>query len=393
MPSGAQLPSASNIAPATDAGQSGETALFRALISVAVDGIVVIDDQGIVKVYNEACERLFGYRHDEVIGHPLAILMPEPDRAKHHHYIARYVATEQKRIIGTGREIVGRRKDGSTFPMYISVGEGRLDGRRIFVGIIHDISERKARERRIEELQRGLQHVTRLSALGQLAGAIAHELNQPLAACLNYANAAQRIMADIDGDAALLARTATEKIGVQIARADEIIRRLREFVGKREQNRIPLDINHAVGEAIALGLIGSPGSAIPVETRLEQGLPPVTADRIQIQQVLINLMLNAMDAVQGVAQPRLCIATSRQYDGNIRVTVVDNGTGMSDDTWRSLFQPFVTTKPNGAGMGLSICRTIIEAHGGQIWAEAVPEGGMIFRFTVPAAHDAAVPPA
>lgn len=385
------MPSASNIT-ASDAGQNGEAALFRALIAVAVDGIVVIDEKGIVKIYNEACEHLFGYRREEVIGNPLAMLMPEPDRARHQHYVSRYITTEQKRIIGIGREIAGRRKDGSTFPMYISVGEGRLDGGRIFVGIIHDISERKARERRIEELQRGLQHVARLSALGQLASAIAHELNQPLAACLNYANAAQRTLADIGGDAASLARAATEKIGVQITRADEIIRRLREFVGKREQNRVPIDINHTVGEAIALGLIGSVGSAVPVETRLAPDLPPVTADRIQIQQVLINLMLNAIDALQGVPQPRLCIATSRQSDGNIRMTVVDNGTGMSDDTWRSLFQPFVTTKPNGAGMGLSICRTIVESHGGRMWAEAAPEGGMIFHITIPAAHDAANPP-
>ncbi|MGB8363430.1 MAG: sensor histidine kinase [Rhizomicrobium sp.] len=364
-----------------------EYALFSALIAVAVDGIIVIDERGTVKIYNEACERLFGYRREEVVDHGLDLLIPGARQSEHTGYISRYVATGQKHIIGIGREVLGRRKDGSTFPMYISVGEGRLDSTRIFVGIVHDISERKARERRIEELQRDLRHVTRLSAMGQLASAIAHELNQPLTASLNYANAAQRVLADLDGDAASLARDATEKAGTQIARAGEIIRRLREFVGKREQSRGPIDINHTVGEAIALGLIGAVGAAIPVETEFDPGLPPVLADRVQIQQVLINLMLNAVDAMQGMEQPKLRITTSRQSDGAIRIGVVDNGVGMSDETRRSLFQPFVTTKPNGIGMGLSICRTIVETHGGRLWAETAPERGTIFYFTLPAADD------
>ncbi len=363
-------------------------ALFSALLSVAADGIIVIDERGTVKIYNRACERLFGYSRDEVIGRELSMLMPEPFRSAHAGYISRYLATGEKHIIGIGREAVGQRKDGSTFPMYISVGEGFHESTRIFVGIVHDISDRKARERRIEELQRDLSHVTRLSAMGQLSSAIAHELNQPLAASLNYANAAQHILADTEGDAAARARMAIERAGIQIARAGEIIRRLREFVEKREQSRTFVDINHTVGEALALGMIGTVGASVALTTELAADLPLVLADRVQIQQVLINLMLNAVDAMHDMAAPRLRIATAVQPGGVICVTVVDNGPGLSDETRRSLFQPFVTTKPAGIGIGLSICRTIVEAHGGRLWAEAAPEGGMIFRFTLPVADDA-----
>lgn len=368
-------------------GDLPNDALFSALIAVAVDGIIVIDASGIVKIYNQACERLFGYRSDEVVGRNIAMLMPEPFRSQHDSYLSRHLETGERRIIGIGREAVGRRKDGSTFPMYISVGEGVLDSSRIFVGIVHDISERHARERRIEELQRDLHHVTRLTTLGQLSSAIAHELNQPLAAGLNYVNAAQHLLKDLPGETAERAHIAVEKAATQISRAGEIIRRLREFIEKREFTRTKINVNATVEDAIALGMIGTLGAAIPIEKQLAPGLPEISGDRVQIQQVLINLMLNAADAVQAVSQPRIRIETSRGSHGAVRVGVVDNGIGMSDETRRSLFQPFVTTKPHGMGMGLSICRTIVEAHGGRLWAEAVPEGGTRFQFTLPVADD------
>lgn len=361
-------------------------ALFSALIAVAVDGIIVIDEKGCVKTYNGACERLFGYSPEEVVGHDIAMLMPEPHRSQHPNYIARYLATNEKRIIGIGREAVGRRKDGTIFPMYISVGEGMLDQSRIFVGVVHDITERKARQHHIEELQRNLHHATRLSAMGQLSSAIAHELSQPLTACLNYANAAQNIISRIEGDAAAQAREAVGKAATQIVRAREIIRRLRDFVEKRERTRGAIDINNAVREAVALGMIGTVGTAISVETELAPGLPPVLGDAVQIQQVLINLMLNAVDAMQDQPHPKLRVSTCIESDAMIRVAVVDNGAGLSDAAKLSLFQPFVTTKPTGAGMGLSICRAIVEAHGGRLWAEEAPGGGMIFQFLLPVHH-------
>lgn len=373
-----------------DRAGAGENALFAALIAIAVDGIIVTDEGGIVRIYNQACERLFGYRSEDIVGRSVSLLMPQPYRTEHDLYLARYRATGEKRIIGTGREAVARHRDGATFPIYISVAEGHLDGVRIFVGVVHDICERKAREKRIEELQRGLQHVAQWSAMGHLAGAIAHELNQPLTACLNYANAAQQTLSSLDGDIASLARTATAKAAQQIAHAGEIIRRLREFLDKREQSRAPVAINHIVEEAIALASIGA---AIPIHSELAPDLPPVLADRVQLQQVLINLISNAMDAVATVANPKVRIVTSRRSDGAVQVSVVDNGPAVSEDTWRSLFQPFVTTKPNGTGMGLSVCRTIVNSHGGRIWAEPAREGGMIFRFVLPTRDDPQATPA
>lgn len=369
----------------------GDDGLFGALIAVAADGIIVTDDKGILKIYNRACERLFGYTREEAIGRELSMLMPEPFRSAHAAFVSRYLVTSEKRIIGIGREVVGRRKDGTTFPMYISVGEGMSGPNRIFVGIVHDISERKAREQRIEELQNDLRHVTRLSAMGQLSSAIAHELNQPLAASLNYINAAQHLLDNVPGETADRAREAVMRAAVQIARAGEIIRRLREFVEKREHSRTPIDVNHTVGEAIALGLIGTMGSSIPLTTDLAPRLPAVFADRVQIQQVLVNLLLNAADAMQGMADPRLRIETALEPGGIVRVAIVDNGPGLSDETRRLLFQPFVTTKPTGIGIGLSICKTIVEAHGGRLWADAAPEGGMIFQFTLPVTDDASKP--
>lgn len=364
----------------------GDT-LFGVLIAVAADGIIVIDEDGSIRVYNEACRRLFGYAPDEVVGADIAMLMPEPYRSAHASYIARYRKTGERHIIGIGREAVGQHKDGTTFPMYISVGEGVQDGKRIFVGIVHDISERKARERYIEELQRDLRHATRLSAMGQLSSAIAHELNQPLAAGLNYANAAHRYLEDISGPAAERAREASAKAASQIGRAGDIIRRLREFVEKREPARVLTDINRTVSDAVALGLIGTVGADIPCTIALADGLPRVLADRVQIQQVVVNLLLNAADAVQGLPVPRLHVETTAEGVGAVRVAVVDNGSGLSEEARRSLFQPFATTKPTGMGMGLSICRTIVEAHGGRLWVEQSPFGGTIFQFTLPVSDD------
>lgn len=362
--------------------------LFGTVIAAAVDGILVIDERGLILVYNKACERLFGFTRGAALGRDLAMLMPAPYAAEHASYVARYLFEGKKRIIGIGREIVGRRKDGSVFPMYISVGEGLIGDKRIFVGVVHDVSARKARQRHIDELQRKLRHATRLSVMEQLTDALAHELNQPLTAALNYANTALHMLQGADDEAAARARAMIEKLTEQTVRVGETIRNLRAFPEKREDARLPIDINEAVGDAIALGIAGIMRQPLSLETVLAEGLPRVAADGAQIGQVLINLLLNALDAVRGTPEPRLRVVTSADGDGGVRVAVVDNGSGLSDDARHNLFRPFVTTKPSGAGMGLSICRAIIEAHGGRLWAEESPEGGMIFQFTLPPVQDA-----
>ena len=357
--------------------------LFRTVISTAVDGIVVIDAKGRVLLYNDACARLFGYEADEVIGQNVNMLMPEPYREQHDGYLDRYVATGEARIIGIGREVVGLREDGSTFPMYLSVGEGWLDGERIFLGILHDLTERKVHERRLQELQNDLLHAMRLSVTGQLASALAHELNQPLTASLNYLSAARRGLDALGEPAATRTGELLEKSAAQTARAGQIIRRLREFIEKKEPNRSFEDLNASVYEAIALGLVGVDEGNVEVIVKLARDLPPVFFDKIQIQQVMINLMRNAVEAMQGSARRQLTVTSFLPVPEMAEVVVADTGPGVNEEIRRNLFRPFTTTKEKGLGMGLAICRGIVESHGGRLWTEPNPGGGAQFRFRVP----------
>jgi two-component system sensor kinase FixL len=360
--------------------KADQDVLFQTLIGTAVDGIMVIDEVGRVRVYNKACETLFGYAPSEVIGNNVNMLMPEPYRAEHDGYIARYKKTAEKRIIGIGREVVGRRKDGSTFPMYLSVGEGRLGKDRIFVGIIHDISDLKVHNQRIQQLQNELFHALRINAMGQLSSTLAHELNQPLAAIMNYMNAAKRTLES--GGAPDRVIEMLDKAASQTSRAGQIIRRMREFIEKKEPNRVAEDLNAVISEAVALGLVGAADSDIVVKVELQPELPPLPIDKIQIQQVMVNLMRNAVEAVQQAKRRELKIST--RLDGDFAaIAVADTGSGMPEDVAQRLFQPFVTTKSQGLGMGLAICRTIVEAHGGRLWAERNPGGGTVFFFVLP----------
>ena len=362
-----------------------DNSLFDALIATAVDGIMVIDEKGSVRIYNQACERLFGYTAAEVIGHSIKMLMPAPYHDEHDGYLKHSVATGEKHIIGIGREVQGRRKDGSVFPMNLSVGEGVIRGERIFLGIITDISHRIERERRILDLQSEMLHVSRLTDMGQVAAGLAHELNQPLTAILNYTNAGLDI-ADERGDDEL--KSVFAKVAEQASRAGNIIRRLRAFIEKRGPNRTDEDITRTIDEAIRLGQINAAERGIKLRVLFEQGLPPVSVDRVQIQQVLINLMKNAAEAMEGQERRELTVTTSRISPELLQVSVADTGPGISDEMAEKLFQPFVTTKATGMGMGLSICRGIVEAHGGRLWLEANPGGGAVFRFNVPVAQDA-----
>jgi two-component system, LuxR family, sensor kinase FixL len=482
--------------------------LFQALITTAVDGIMVIDADGLVQVYNRACERLFLYEPSEVIGQNVKMLMPEPYHAEHDGYLARYQTTGERRIIGIGREVIGRRKDGSVFPMYLSVGEGSAGEKRIFVGILHDltrtkaaavlhettlrelaaivessedsiisktldgivtswnsgaekmfgysaeemvgasisilfpehllaeenlilaqlksgaairhyetvrrrkdgseinvsisvspiydseglvigaskiardITERKAAEKRFRELQSEMAHVSRLTSMGQLSSAIAHELNQPLTATTNYINTAKKLTELAQGPRAEKIEQMLGKATEQIHRAGQIIRRLRDFVEKRQVNRTPEDVNAVVQDAISLALVASSDVNVKLDTDLASDLPSVLMDRVQIQQVLVNLIRNAIEALQGCRTKVITVSTTAK-DTYVEVAVADSGPGISPDVAQRLFQPFVTTKSTGMGIGLMICQSILEAHGGNIVMTPQPGGGAIFRFQLP----------
>lgn len=359
-------------------------ALLRAIIETSPDGLITIDEHGIIQSFNPAAERMFGYAAEEVIGHNVAYLMPSPHREQHDAYIARYLRTGEKRIIGIGREVLGQRKDGGVFPIELAVGEVRTQGRRIFAGFVSDVSARQRAEERMRELQAELVHVSRLSAMGEMASALAHELNQPLTAIMNYAQAARR-MAEVAKDerGAALA-TLLEKTSQQASRAGQIIQRLRQFIAKGETERTREDVNAVVEEAATLALIGAASKGIAVRRHFAPDLPPVLIDKIQIHQVITNLLRNSVDALADVERREIVIRTGSAGADHVEIAVADTGPGLDPEVAAKLFQPFVTTKPGGMGIGLSICRSIVEAHGGRLAAGEDPGGGAVFAVTLPA---------
>jgi two-component system, LuxR family, sensor kinase FixL len=359
---------------------------FDILMKTAADGIIVVGSTGLMKAYNPACERLFGYTAAEAINQNVKMLMPTPYGEEHDQYIANYHATGEKKIIGIGREVVGRHKDGSIFPMYLSVGEGRLEGVSIFVGIIHDLTDRERAERQLKDLQSELLHVSRLSDMGQLASALAHELNQPLTAVTNYVKAASRTLGPSDKNSLQVVRAQElmEKAKEQTLRAGQIVKRLRDFIAKGETQHTKENLNEVIEEALVLALVGAAESGVTVQRKFAAGLPTLLIDKIQIQQVVLNLVRNSVEALQDVQIRHICISTSVDTDlGAVAVAVSDSGAGLAPKVLDQLFQPFVTTKQGGMGVGLSICKSIVDAHGGQLSAEPKDGGGVIFQFHLP----------
>ncbi len=360
-------------------------ARLRTLTETAVDGVILIDARGVVLMFNPACEKLFGYSADTVIGENVKMLMPQPYRHEHDRYITNYRDTRDPKIIGIGREVIGLRKDGSTFPMDLSVGEARQDGESIFVGIIRDLTSRKRTEAELEQARAELVRVARVTTLGELTAAIAHEVNQPLTGLVSSGNACLRWLA---GDVPNLkaARESVERMISAGSRAGEVIRRIRALVGKAPPLRDRLNINDAITEVIALIRGEIQGNRISLRTKLSTDVPLVLGDRIQLQQVILNLILNAMEAMSDVSpQPReLSVSSAKDGPNGALVSVRDSGTGLDGTVMDRLFEAFYTTKAHGMGIGLAVSRTIIQAHGGRLWAAPNVPQGAIFQFTLPA---------
>jgi two-component system sensor kinase FixL len=365
-------------------GAAEREAHLRSILQTVLDAMVVIDENGIIQEFSQAAERLFGYSAAEACGHNVKILMPLPYSSEHDGYLARYQATGERRIIGIGRVVVGLRKDGSTFPMELAVGEAHLGTHRIFTGFVRDLTETQQTHARMQELQQELLHTSRLRTTGQMAAAIAHELNQPLTAVTNYLRATQHLLGAPSPDMARIGE-AVEFAARQTLRAGEIIRRLRSFVSRAEPQSRREGVAKLIEEASALALLGAKESNIHVSLRLSADLPDVQVDRVQVQQVLLNLLRNAVEAMESQVTRELTVTAQTDAEG-VRISVADTGPGVPPDIQAQLFQPFVTTKKEGMGIGLSVCRTIVEAHGGRLWTEAVPAGGTVFHFTVPIAE-------
>jgi two-component system sensor kinase FixL len=280
------LPSSSDLA-------ASESALLRSILETVPDAMIVIDRHGTVQFFSSAAERLFGYAADEVRGENVKMLMPSPYREQHDGYLDRYHRTGERRIIGIGRIVVGRRKDGSTFPMELSVGEAHQADQPLFTGFVRDLTERQQTERRLHELQDGLLHVSRVRSMGQMAAALAHELNQPLTATSNYARAALRLLSAPEPDLERV-RQAMTHVVEQTQRSGEIIRRLRDFVARGEVARQSESIAKLIEEASGLALVGAKERGVKVMIDMDPDLPEAPVDRVQIQQVLLNLIRNAM---------------------------------------------------------------------------------------------------
>lgn len=355
---------------------------LQSVLDTVPDAMIVIDTRGKIQSFSATAERLFGYSASEAVGKNVNFLMPEPYRGQHDGYLARYMATGERRIIGVGRLVVGRRKDGSTFPVELSVGEMRSGDRRFFTGFLRDITERQETQQRLQDLQAELIFMSRFTALGEMATTLAHELNQPLTAATSFMNGARRLLEKGRSEDVPAASEAMDQAAGQMLRAGQIIKRLREFVARGESNRQAEDLRKLIEEASALALVGVKQTGVRVTFDFHAMIGMVLVDKIQIQQVILNLMRNAIEAMEGAERREMVVSTRAADENLVEIAVADTGSGIAPEIAEKLFQPFITTKRQGMGVGLSISRTIIEAHGGKLWAEPNPGGGTVFRLTI-----------
>lgn len=360
---------------------------LRSILDTVPDATVVIDTRGKMISFNLAAMRQFGYSEAEVLGQNVSRLMPEPYRSQHDGYLQRYLTTGERRIIGIDRIVVGQRKDGSTFPMKLAVGEMKSGGEVFFTGFIRDLTERAESEARLQEIQAELARLARLNELGEMASTLAHELNQPLSAIANYVQGCNRLLKNMDDTLASRMREALEETARQSLRAGQIIRHLREFVVRGETERQPEDLHKLIEEAGALALVGSRQMGVRTVFDFKIGPRTVLVDRVQIQQVLINIMRNGIEAMKESERRELVVRVAPGARSETVVEVSDSGSGVPEEVAAQLFRPFVTTKPSGMGVGLSISKRIVEAHGGKLTMHRNEAGGATFRFTLPAVEE------
>nr|WP_272872406.1 PAS domain S-box protein [Agrobacterium tumefaciens] len=356
---------------------------LRSILDTVLDATIVSEQDGTIVSFNAAAVRQFGYSEDEVIGQNLRMLMPQPYRHEHDGYLHRYLATGEKRIIGTDRVVVGQRKDGTTFPMKLAVGETRRGGKRFFTGFVRDLTEREESAARLQEIQTELARLARLNEMGEMASTLAHELNQPLSAIANYVHGCARMLQGSEDARDRQLHEALREAGEQSVRAGQIIRHLREFVTKGETEKLPHKLRQLAEEAGALALVGSREKGVRSVFDFAAVGDMVMVDRIQIQQVLTNLMRNAVEAMGDCQKKDLRVSIKPAGHDEVSVVVEDSGPGIPSEIADQLFKPFVTTKAGGMGVGLSISKRIVEAHGGEMTVSRSELGGACFSFTLP----------
>jgi len=358
-----------------------------AILDAAVDAMVISDEQGRILRFNRAAQGLFGYTEEDMAGRNVTALMPEPDRGRHAQYMSRYLSGGTPAIIGLGREVTGLHASGKTMPMHLSVGEIRGSGEARFVAIIRDLSEAKATEKEVRELETHLAHADRLVVLGELTAGIAHEINQPLTAIAAFADAGARLIGSRHPEAQEELEAICRRVSEQARRAGDVVSRLRRLARKGAIAKSAHDIEELVGNVLLLFGHELKSSGVDLVTEFEPNLPLMHLDEIQIQQVIVNLIKNSIDSLNaaGSTQPRVKVRV--QISGSqVDILVSDNGPGVPGEQRTHLFEPFYTTKPHGVGLGLSICKNIAVAHGGNLSYEPSQSGGALFRLSLPLAY-------
>jgi two-component system sensor kinase FixL len=360
---------------------------FRAVVEAAPSAILLVDDKGMIALANAHAETLFGYRRDELIAKSVELLIPERFRALHVGMRSDYARDARARAMGTGGELFACHKDGGEIPVEAALSPMPTErGMFVLVSVV-DITERRSVERATARQRDELAHLSRVAMLGELSGSLAHELNQPLTAILSNAQAAQRFLAQSPPRIDKLADILTDIVKCD-HRAGAVIQRLRSMLRKEEAHRNPLDINDVVEESLRLMRSDLLNRRVAVSADLDEALPTVSGDRNQLQQVLLNLVMNGCDAMEGrEVDCRLLVRTRTTAHGGVEVSVTDRGTGIPLADLERIFEPYMTTKAKGLGLGLAICRSIIGAHGGRLWATNNPDGGATLHCELPPRRD------
>ena len=338
---------------------------LRSIVESAVDGMVVINERGIIEAFNPSAERLFGYRTDEVIGRNVSLLMPSPDRERHDGYLRHYLTTGEQKIIGIGREVSALRKDGTTFPVHLSVGEMKSDnGMRNFTGILHDLSDRVALEQRLAEQKS-------LAKLGEMAAVVAHEVKNPIAGIRGALQVITSRMPAEQRDRAILVDIIT-----RLDALDRIVQDMLMFARPRALRQAPIDLGLLLRDTASL-IERDPHMHLEIGVT---GAADIIGDREMLQVVFQNILMNAAQAMNG--DGRIDVALT-EIDGRCRVAVTDRGPGMPEETREKAFDAFFTTKHRGTGLGLPIAKRVVEAHGGTIHIDVPPTGGTVISVDLP----------
>jgi two-component system, LuxR family, sensor kinase FixL len=362
---------------------------IAATLTTVPSAMIVIDQRGIIRAFSATAERMFGYRAADITGQLIDMLMPEPDQSNHAGYLSRYFETGDAKIIGRSRHVHGMRADGSVFPAELWVGEASFDGERLFTGFLTDQTGRLRTESKLQELQDDLIHATRLSAMGELSLALAHELNQPLAALVNHLNIASHFAEDVPHQSGERLRRSVANAANQALRAGQIVKRLRAFVERGEAEPGLEPAGRIAGEAVSLLANAAQRKAIQMQVALPGSGARVFADKVQVQQVLINLLRNAIEALERSRnKDRRLSVEVRVVPPDIEFSVEDNGPGISPEMEPELFSRFSTTeRTGGMGVGLSISRRIVEAHGSELRYRRGDMGGARFSFRLRQVED------